>query len=107
VNVTNDAWFGNTPGPYQHLRQAQVRAVELGLPLLRAVNNGISAVIDANGRIGDALAIDAVGAIVAVLPLRRGQNPHVGTARANGLLIVFLMALFGFTMILKVKRRIN
>ena len=42
VNVTNDAWFGDTPGPYQHFRQAQIRAVETGLPLIRAANNGIS-----------------------------------------------------------------
>ncbi|MDQ6435575.1 apolipoprotein N-acyltransferase [Mesorhizobium sp. LHD-90] len=59
VNVTNDAWFGNTPGPYQHFRQAQVRAVETGLPVVRAANTGISGVIDRRGRVIDALAIDA------------------------------------------------
>ena len=61
VNVTNDAWFGDTPGPYQHFRQAQVRAVENGLPLLRAANNGISGVIDARGRVIDALALNVSG----------------------------------------------
>ena len=55
VNVTNDAWFGDTPGPYQHFRQAQIRAVETGLPLIRAANNGISGVVDARGRVVDAL----------------------------------------------------
>ena len=71
VNVTNDAWFGDTPGPYQHFRQAQIRAVETGLPLLRAANNGISAVVDPRGHVVDALAIDARGVIDVRVPIRR------------------------------------
>lgn len=68
VNVTNDGWFGNTTGPRQHLHQTRVRAVEEGLPILRAANNGISAVIDARGRLVASLGLDIVGTVDARLP---------------------------------------
>jgi apolipoprotein N-acyltransferase len=68
INVTNDGWFGNTSGPRQHLHQARVRAVEEGLPLLRAANNGISAIIDAQGRLVASLGMDEVGVIDGRIP---------------------------------------
>lgn len=68
INITNDAWYGNTPGPYQHFRQAQLRAVEQGLPLLRAANNGISAITDSYGRIRAEMKLDEIGFIDSSLP---------------------------------------
>jgi apolipoprotein N-acyltransferase len=92
VNVTNDAWYGDTPGPYQHFRQAQVRAVETGLPLVRAGNNGISAVVDAHGRVVDAFALNAVGVLDASVPLKRTDlvSPHI--RYVNGVLIILFFA---------------
>ncbi len=69
VNVTNDAWYGNTPGPYQHLRQSQMTAVALGLPLVRSANTGISVVTDAFGRLRDGLALGSTGTIDIPLPV--------------------------------------
>lgn len=68
INVTNDAWYGNTPGPYQHFHQSQLRAVELGLPMIRSANNGISAIIDAKGRTNEKMGYGKAGAIDGVLP---------------------------------------
>jgi apolipoprotein N-acyltransferase len=69
LNVTNDAWFGNGTGPYQHFHQARIRAVEQGLPLVRAANNGISAVTDPYGRIVARLPRNAVQSLDANLPV--------------------------------------
>jgi apolipoprotein N-acyltransferase len=68
LNVTNDAWYGRTPGPLQHLASARTRAVEEGLPLMRAANNGISAAIDPYGRVLARLDLDAVGVLDEPLP---------------------------------------
>ncbi|MEO0497435.1 MAG: apolipoprotein N-acyltransferase [Pseudomonadota bacterium] len=69
LNVTNDAWFGATPGPHQHLRHAQIRAASDGLPVIRAANTGISAIIDPLGRITDRLPLGEAGTLDSALPM--------------------------------------
>jgi len=68
LNITNDAWFGSSAGPYQHFHQAQVRAVERGLPVARAANTGISAVIDPYGRVRAEIGLGETGVLDAKLP---------------------------------------
>jgi apolipoprotein N-acyltransferase len=68
INVTNDGWFGDTTGPRQHFHQTRVRAVEEGLPIVRSANNGVSAVIDGQGRVVAMLNLNARGVIDAGIP---------------------------------------
>jgi len=107
VNVTNDAWFGDTPGPYQHFRQAQLRAVEAGLPLVRAANTGVSGVIDQRGRIIDALAMDTRGVIDVTLLLGRYDKLTFGYPGINGLVILFAFGAIGLGMGMGQKLRSN
>lgn len=88
VNVTNDAWFGNSTGPRQHLAAARLRAVEEGLPLMRAANTGISAGFDAHGRELGRIGMNQTGTLVLTLP---GALPPPLFARM-GLLIPGLAA---------------
>jgi len=98
VNVTNDAWFGDTPGPYQHFRSAQIRAVETGLPVVRAANNGISGVIDPRGRVIDAFALNVRGTLDATLEVPTRAAAPLGDPERNGLAVVALLAIVGLGM---------
>jgi apolipoprotein N-acyltransferase len=88
VNVTNDAWFGDSSGPRQHLAAARMRAVEEGLPLMRAANTGITAAFDAHGHEIARLARATAGALVVALP---GALPATLFARF-GLLLPLCLA---------------
>ncbi|WP_071797341.1 apolipoprotein N-acyltransferase [Natronohydrobacter thiooxidans] len=78
LQVTNDAWFGEVTGPFQHLAQARLRAVEQGLPVLRVANTGVSAFIDARGGIAAELGLGVTGFIDGPLP---GALPHTFYSR--------------------------
>jgi apolipoprotein N-acyltransferase len=91
VNVTNDGWFGNTTGPRQHLHQARVRAVEEGLPLIRAANNGVSAAFDPYGRELGRIDLDVRGVMDVALPAALPPPPYA----RFGDLIFFTVWLLG------------
>jgi apolipoprotein N-acyltransferase len=74
LNVTNDAWFGISSGPHQHFAAARFRAVEEGLPLVRAANNGISAIVDAQGRVTASLGLGETGIVDGTLPAALGPT---------------------------------
>jgi apolipoprotein N-acyltransferase len=75
VNITNDAWFGVSAGPWQHLAAARLRAVEEGLPLLRAAQTGVSAVFDARGRTVALKGLAETGVVLAPLPQAGAPTP--------------------------------
>jgi apolipoprotein N-acyltransferase len=95
VNVTNDGWFGISSGPYQHFQQARVRAIEEGLPLVRAANTGISAVVDPAGRIINALPLGVDGVIDSLLPRPIGATfyDRVGDVPAAMIVALTLLAI--------------
>ncbi|QHQ36165.1 apolipoprotein N-acyltransferase [Algicella marina] len=96
VHITNDAWFGRWTGPYQHLAQARFRAVEHGVPVARAANTGISAMIDPFGRVIASLPLGVDGFVDAALPIALPQTMYgkFGDALFAGLL--GLVATAGF-----------
>jgi apolipoprotein N-acyltransferase len=104
LNVTNDAWFGPSSGPHQHLASARLRAIEEGLPMLRAANTGISAVIDAHGRVLNSLAIDTGGIIDSPIPPARAATPY--SKWGDGTFVV-LLTILSLTLFSPIRRKIS
>ena len=96
-NPSNDAWFG-TWGPPQHLAQARLRAIEEGLPVIRSTPTGISAVIDAGGRILKVLPYQKAGFIEARLPNAKAPTPFALYGNLLPLGFAFLLALIGIAL---------
>ncbi|MEM0950029.1 MAG: apolipoprotein N-acyltransferase [Pseudomonadota bacterium] len=94
LQITNDAWFGQTAGPQQHLAQARVRAIEFGLPVVRVANTGISAVIDVQGRVLGDVPLNSAGFADVAMPLARADATvyatlgHIPTLAFAGVLLV-------------------
>ncbi|WP_324754358.1 apolipoprotein N-acyltransferase [Roseovarius sp. Pro17] len=90
--ITNDAWFGKLSGPYQHLAQARLRSVEQGLPMIRAANTGVSAMIDAAGQIIAQIPLGEAGYLDTPLPPTGAPTLYSRTGDLPSLLLLFLFA---------------
>ncbi len=90
--VTNDAWFGNLSGPYQHLAQGRLRAIEQGLPMVRVANTGVSALIDGRGRILGQIPLNTAGSLDLALPEALPTTPYARLGDWPVLVLLFLLA---------------
>jgi len=95
LNVTNDAWFGRSAGPYQHLEIAKFRSVELGLPMVRAANTGISAFIDPFGRVLKQIPIEETGILDFELPRQLATPTFYSIVGSLPVLVLVLLILIG------------
>ncbi|MCE8007547.1 apolipoprotein N-acyltransferase [Aestuariivita sp.] len=97
IQITNDAWFGDRSGPYQHLAQARMRAIEQGLPMIRVANTGISAMIDPYGRLISSIPLGEAGYVDAALPrpLSPSLYARTGDLPVLAILILVSLSLFG------------
>lgn len=105
VNVTNDAWYGDSPGPYQHFEMVRMRAIEQGVPMVRVANTGISAVIDPYGRVVSQLALNTRGIIDSSLPAALGSTTyaHYGEQIVCLILLLFMGFIFYYPNAMKNK----
>ena len=102
VNITNDAWFGNSSGPYQHFISSRFRAIEQGAPVFRSANTGISAIIDPYGRVIDLVDLESKGSIVS--PLAKKTNETVYSKVGDFLFFSVLVLTLIIMVLLKKKK---
>lgn len=93
LQITNDAWFGTLSGPYQHLAQARLRAIEQGLPMIRVANTGVSAAIDAKGRVLASIPLGRADFLDVPLPGALPITPFARYGEAPALLLLAVLAL--------------
>lgn len=105
VNVTNDGWYGISAGPYQHMAIARLRAIEEGLPLVRAANTGISAIIDPAGRTVARLGLGETGQLDGILPAP--LKPTLYAAVGDKAFFVLLLAFAGIGIFMTRSRKDN
>lgn len=105
LNVTNDGWFGQSPGPYQHFASARFRAVEEGLPLARAANTGISGMVDSFGRVTAALSLGTEGALDVLLPTPLAPPLFARTGLLLPVVLVFVALAVGVGLIIRGNQR--
>lgn len=91
LQITNDAWFGAFSGPYQHLAQARMRAIEQGLPVIRAANTGVSAIIGPQGRIVAALGLNKAGFLYGLIPKANAPTLYARTGDMPVLVLIGLV----------------
>lgn len=103
LNLTNDAWFGTSSAPYQHLQMARMRAVEQGVPLIRVANTGVSAVIDSYGRMVDNIPLNQQAVLDTRLPLVTRSKTFYSSISEEVNLIVLVVGLI-FLLGLKTKK---
>ena len=108
INITNDAWFGTTTGPSQHLTATRFRSIERGLPLIRVANSGISAIYNGSGKLLDSIPLNQEGYIDFDLKIS-----HLDTIYSNygdkTFIVMFLIVLFLaiFLDFFSIKKRLN
>jgi apolipoprotein N-acyltransferase len=95
INVSNDAWFGDSLAPYQHLEIARMRALEAGRPLVRATNTGVSAVLDHRGRVLGSIPLLQRGGLTVEIQPRAGATPFVAVGNWLAISLAFVMAAAG------------
>jgi apolipoprotein N-acyltransferase len=104
LNMSNDAWYGRSAGPYQHFAIARTRALEEGLPLVRVANNGITGVVDAEGRVLARTSLDAVTYADIALPAAGAATPY--SYLGDGVFLAMLAVVTAIALVPAVKQRL-